>query len=220
PNLPPPVREKAVDALLNQAERTQSLLKALEAGQIEPVAIEAGARARLIENPDTAISGRARRIFTDQGSDRAKLVAGYRDVINAPGNGDRGKLVFEKNCARCHMPRRKGGARVGPDLSGVNNKTKEELLASILNPSYSIEPRFVNYLVTTKDGRMFDGVIANETPAAITLRDGSDEGDEIILRKNIAEIRASRISLMPDNLERSLSRQDLADLIAHLRAGL
>ena len=102
----------------------------------------------------------------------------------------------------------------------MNNKTREELLTSILDPSSAIEQRYVNYLVTTKDGRMFDGVIANETPAAITLRDGSDEGDEVILRKNIDEIRALRISLMPEDLEKAMSRQDLASLIAYLRAGL
>jgi len=118
------------------------------------------------------------------------------------------------------MPRRQGGGRVGPDLSGINNKTKEELLTSILNPSYAIEPRFVNYIVTTIDGRMFDGVIANETPGAITLRGGSDEGDQTILRKNIAAIRASSVSLMPEDLEKSLNKQGLADIIAYLRGGL
>jgi len=117
------------------------------------------------------------------------------------------------------MPRAQGG-RVGPDLSGVNNKTKEELLTSILNPSYAIEPHFVHYVVTTKDGEIHDGVIANETPGAITLRGGTENGDETILRTNVAEIRASSVSLMPEGLEQSMSRQEIADVIAYLRAGL
>jgi putative heme-binding domain-containing protein len=135
------------------------------------------------------------------------------------GDEQRGKKVFDTNCARCHMPRLQGG-RVGPDLSGVNNKSKQELLTSILNPSYAIEPHFVHYVVTTKDGQIYDGVIANETPGAITLRGGTEIGDETILRQNIAEIRASNISLMPEGLEKSMSRQDIADVIAYLRAGL
>ena len=121
----------------------------------------------------------------------------YHDVVNLPGDVARGKNVFQENCARCHEPRRQGG-RIGPDLSGINNKTKEELITSILNPSYAIEPRFVNYVITTKDGRMYDGIIANETTWSITLRGGSEEGDETVLRKNIATIRASSVSLMPD----------------------
>ena len=55
---------------------------------------------------------------------------------------------------------------------------------------------------------------------AITLRGGSDDGDATILRKNIVEVRASAISLMPDELEKQLGKQGLADVIAYLRAGL
>ena len=95
----------------------------------------------------------------------------------------------------------------------------EQLLTAILNPSAAIEPRFVNYLVTTRDGRMYDGVLANETAGAITLRGGSEE-DVTLPRAQIAEIRASSISLMPEDLEKNLSRQDLADIIAYLRGGL
>ncbi len=215
----PAARQKAADALLNHRGRAPILLKAIEDGQVEPAALEVAARARLLENPDREIAQHARRLFQSEASDRVRLVREYQDVLKLPGDVARGKKVFETHCAKCHMPRRQR-ARVGPDLSGINNKTREELLTSILNPSYAIEPRYVNYLVTTKDGRLHDGVIANETPGSITLRNGSEEGDETILRSNIAEIRASSISLMPDELEKSMSRQELADLIAHLRGGL
>jgi putative heme-binding domain-containing protein len=104
-------------------------------------------------------------------------------------------------------------------LSGINNKTKEELITSILNPSKSIEPRFVNYIVTTKDGHIYDGVLGNETPGSITLRGGA-EGDITILRANIADIRASAISLMPDGFEKQLNKQAIADILAYLRGGL
>jgi hypothetical protein len=67
---------------------------------------------------------------------------------------------------------------------------------------------------------MYDGVISNETPGMVTLRGGSDEGDETILRANIAEMRASSLSLMPDGLEQALGRQGLADVIAYLQGGL
>jgi putative heme-binding domain-containing protein len=98
-------------------------------------------------------------------------------------------------------------------------KSKQELLESILNPSASVESRYVNYLVTTRDGRMYDGVLGNETAGAITLRGGAEE-DVTLLRKNIVEIRASRLSLMPEGLEESMNKQDIADVIAYLRGGL
>jgi putative membrane-bound dehydrogenase-like protein len=215
----PEGRKHAVDAMLAQRNRVPMLLKAIEAERVERSALDAGARSHLYDIPDPAIQKQARALLESTNSDRGKVVASYHDVLAMQGDVARGKKAFEQTCARCHLPRRQGG-RVGPDLSGINNKTKEELLTSILNPSFAIEPRFVNYIVTTKDGRMYDGVIANETPGSITLRGGSEDGDETVLRQNVSEIRASSVSLMPEELEKSLSKQDLADVIAYLRGGL
>jgi putative heme-binding domain-containing protein len=216
----PEARTQAVAALLNHRARVPALLQALEEHKIEPSTLDVAARARLLDDPDRALAERARKAVAAAGGDRAKVVASYRDALRLRGDVARGKQLFEEHCAKCHTPRRLGGARVGPDLSGINNKTKEELLTSILNPGYAIEPRYTNYIVTTKDGRIHDGVIASETPAVLTLRDGSAEGDEVILRESIAEIRASSISLMPEDAEKALDRQGLADVIAYLRGGL
>lgn len=215
----PEARTKVIGALLAQKNRVPALLEALEKNEVEMAAIEMSARNRLLEFRDEAIAGRAKKIFQNAaGSDRAKVIAAYQEATTLKGNVEHGKQLFEDGCAKCHLPRRQGG-RVGPDLSGINMKSKEELLTAILDPSAAIEARFVNYLVTTKDGRMYDGVLANETPGAITLRGGSEE-DVTILRTNIGEIRASTISLMPEDIEKTLSKQDMADVIAYLRGGL
>jgi putative membrane-bound dehydrogenase-like protein len=216
----PEARTRAVAALLNHRARVAALLQALEQQKIEPSSLDVAARARLLEDPDKTLAARAAKILTAAGGDRAKVVEQHRAALSLGGDAARGKKLFEEQCAKCHMPRRLGGERVGPDLSGINNKTKEELLTSILNPSYAIEPRYTNYIVTTKDGRIHDGVIASETPSVLTLRDGSAEGDDVILRESIAEIRASSISLMPEDIEKALDRQGLADVIAYLRGGL
>lgn len=216
----PTGRKHAVDALLTQKNRVPLLLKAIEDGQVERSAIDPGARSHLYDSSEPAIVKRAHALLESADNDRGKVVAAYHEVVNLPGDVAHGKKLFDDNCARCHMPRKQGG-RVGPDLSGINNKTKEELLTSILNPSFAIEPRFVNYVITTKDGRMYDGVIAGETPGSITLRGGSDDGlDETILRKNVTEVRASSVSLMPEGFEKDLAKKDLADIIAYLRGGL
>jgi putative heme-binding domain-containing protein len=215
----PDARKHAIDAMLTRRNRIPLLLKAIESGQVERSAIDPAARSHLYDDPDPTVSKQARALLETGTSDRAKVVAAYQDVLKLKGDTGRGKQLFDQNCARCHMPRRQGG-RVGPDLSGINNKSKEELLTSILNPSYAIEQRFVNYVITTKDGRMYDGVIANETPGSITLRGGTEEGDETVLRKDIADVRASSVSLMPDGLEDNLGKQGLADVIAYLRGGL
>jgi putative membrane-bound dehydrogenase-like protein len=216
----PAGRKRAVGALLAQKDRVPLLLKAVEAGDVERAGIDAAARSVLYDNPDPAIARKARSLLEGGEGDRASVVASYREATAMPGDVAHGKKLFDDNCARCHMPRKQGG-RVGPDLSGINNKTKEELLTSILNPSYAIESRFVNYVITTKDGRMHDGVIAGETPGSITLRGGSDDGlDETVLRRNVTDVRASSVSLMPEGFEKDLSKKDIADVMAYLRGGL
>ena len=214
----PEARKNALDALLNQRERVPVLLQALESHQLPTNAIDAAGRARLKQYPDIAIRERALHLLQTDTSDRVKLVQDYQGVLKMASSPGRGKTKFEEVCGKCHLPRKQGG-RVGPDLSGVSSKSKEELLTSILNPSYAIEPQFTNYIITTKDGGLHDGVIANETPGTITLRGGAEE-DETLLRKNIVEMRSSSISLMPEDLEKSLSRQDIADVISYLQGGL
>jgi len=215
----PELRQKALSALLDHSRRVPELLEAIEQQRVEAASIESGARDRLIEHPDLAIRRRAQRLFRGSRGERAKVVESYRAVAALSGDALRGKQVFEKNCAKCHVPRRLGGVRVGPDLSGINNKTREALLAAILDPSAEIEPRFVNYVVVTRSGRMHDGILVGETPGTLTLRGDSAEAELTLLRSNIAEIRASSVSLMPEELEKQMSRQELADVIAYLRGG-
>ncbi|MCI0421951.1 MAG: c-type cytochrome [Acidobacteria bacterium] len=215
----PETREKVLAVLLSQRDWMAALLKALEEGKVQRVTIDVTVQARLLEHPDRALAERARQYFSKQTGDRSRIVEAHRDALRLRGDVLRGKTVFEKNCAKCHMPQRQR-ARLGPDLSGISSKTKEELLTAILNPSASIEPRFVNYIVMTRNGRLFDGILANETPGAVTLRGASEEGDVTLLRRNISEIRTSDISLMPEELEKSMNRQSLADVIAYLQGGL
>lgn len=217
--LSPQAHQVAMDAMVGHVNRVPTLLEAIAQGQIEAGAVDGADRSHLYENPDPALARKARTLLENSKTNREQVVAGYREALTLQGNTLHGKILFQANCARCHLPRVHAD-RVGPDLSGINNKTKEELLTDILNPSYAIEPNYVNYVLTTKRGFIYDGVIANETPNSITLRRGSQEGDQALLRKNVMEIRPSLISLMPEGFEEKLSRQDIADLIAYLRGGL
>ena len=144
-------------------------------------------------------------------------VAAYEGALELTGRATQGKTVFERECAKCHLSQAERG-RIGPDLSGVNNRSRETLLNDILNPSDAITDRYTNYLLETKDGRLHDGMFVAETAATVTLR--GELEDVTVLRSRIAELRASSISLMPEGLEEGMSRQELADVIAYLRAGL
>jgi putative heme-binding domain-containing protein len=102
-------------------------------------------------------------------------------------------------------------------LSALRNKSREQLLIDLLDPSREVDPRYLNYVVTTKKGQTLTGLIAAETASSVTLRRG-EKAEDTLLRSQIEEIQATAKSLMPEGLEVQLSRQDVADLIAYLQA--
>jgi putative heme-binding domain-containing protein len=109
------------------------------------------------------------------------------------------------------------GQQVGPDLASVGDKSPPSLLTAILDPNQAVEARYVNYMATTKNGLTFTGILAGETGASITLI-GTDGKPQTILRKDLDELTSTGKSLMPEGLEKELQPQDLADLIAFIRA--
>jgi len=131
----------------------------------------------------------------------------------APKNG---RAVFRTHCASCHRLDREGVA-VGPDLFGIRNQPKEVILLHIIIPEYEIMPGFVNYVLETRDGRTLSGIIGGETDSKVTLRRALGE-EETVDRANILSLTSTGLSLMPQVLEKNMSRQDMADLIAFVLA--
>ena len=148
---------------------------------------------------------------------RQKVVEDYRPALDLKPDAAHGKLVFGKTCATCHRLENVG-VEVGPDLlAALANKTPETLLVDILDPSREVDPRYINYVVTTKSGRQLTGLIAAETASSLTLR-RAERAEDTVLRSQIDEIQATAKSVMPEGLEMQLSKQDLADVIAYLQA--
>jgi putative heme-binding domain-containing protein len=77
-------------------------------------------------------------------------------------------------------------------------------------------PIYTCYNVETRDGTSYAGILGSETPKTITLK--MPQGlDQEIPRSTIASMKTSRLSLMPQELEKTMTRQDLADLLAFLK---
>ena len=71
--------------------------------------------------------------------------------------------------------------------------------------------------MVTESGRIFNGIIAAETATSITLK-RAEARQDVILRNTIEELAATGVSLMPEGLEKDLSPQDLADVIALIQS--
>ncbi len=148
--------------------------------------------------------------------DRAKVVANYASVANLRGAADRGHELFKQQCIICH--RLKGeGQEVGPDLGMVGDKPVDWLVTAIFDPNAAIEDRFKAQTLTLKSSGEMSGLISAETANNVVLK--LPGGVELpVLRGDIASAKPSGRSLMPEGLETVLKPQDVADLIAWIRA--
>jgi putative membrane-bound dehydrogenase-like protein len=213
----PKQRTQVLDTLLSREELTSQLLDEIEKKKILPLEIDPARRQRVLEHKNAAIKKRAAALFADAiPADRAKVLQEYQPVLKMKGDPERGAKVFAKTCAVCHEY--KGmGSTVGPELASVKDKTPEGLMIAILDPNRAVEPRYINYVAQTKSGQTLTGLIASETGTSITLA-GPDGKKYELLRSNIDELKSTGKSVMPEGLEKDLSPEALADLIAYIRA--
>lgn len=213
----PPVQAALLEALFGHQKRLLRLLDAIDRKRIPWSALDANRRQQLISHPNTDVRHRAESLLSIAAlpTERRAVLAPYQGALAKPRDPARGKLVFEKQCSKCHQVRGQGFV-VGPDLSVIARKSDEMLLSDVLDPNNQITVGFNRYTVVANDGKIFEGVLAAETATSIILR--KEQGVETtLLRTDIDEIAASAASMMPEGLEKEVTPQDLADLIAFLR---
>ncbi len=212
----PAVRDVVLAVLLSQTNLVHCLFTAIEAGDVPPWTVNADRRTALMKNKDEAIRQRATALFKEMtAGDRMKVYEECKTVLTLKPESKNGHTVFQKNCITCHVVAGEGKL-VGPDLTGIRNQPADVLLLHIIVPEYEILPLYTSYNVETREGDAFTGLLTAETPDQITLR-MAQAVDQQIPRSHIASMTTSRLSLMPQELEKAMSKQDLADLIGFLK---
>ena len=99
----------------------------------------------------------------------------------AQGDVRRGLKVFRSTqaaCINCHALGYLGG-HIGPDLSKIGKiRSDRDLLESILFPSASFVRSFEPMIIVTTEGKLFSGIVTNETRDEITLQlDAQKDGE-------------------------------------------
>lgn len=211
----PQVRSVAAETLFSRPELLAVLLRAVEDKKIAPAQLDPARVQYLLTHADPKIRDRAASLMGGvKLARREEVVAAYRDVLRIPGSRSRGKGVFRRECSKCHELEGVGH-NLGLPLNSVQNRGAEAILVAVLDPNRDIQPQYFNYVIVTNDGQSITGMVAAETATSITLRRSEKELDTI-LRTNIDQMQNSGLSLMPEGLEKQLSKQDLADAIAYL----
>jgi putative membrane-bound dehydrogenase-like protein len=216
PALSPSLRLEAMNLLFRRPEWIEALLQAAESGAIPPAQIDPAHQEKLLAHADTAICARARKLFSATNADRAQVVKDFAAVNDLTGDAEKGAPLFQQHCAICHRLRGVG-SEVGPDLAMLADKPTAHFVEAILDPNRAIESRYLSYTLVTKSDRALAGIIAAETPTSIVLRlPGGSE--ETVLRSEVRSLTGLATSLMPVGFEKILRPQDLADVIAFIRA--
>lgn len=150
-------------------------------------------------------------------------LATWEKLLADPGNAAAGRRLFFSSrgarCAVCHQHGGRGG-KVGPDLTRIGlSNSREQLIASILQPSRDMAPHYQPWTLLTEDGK---------TRVGLRLHKSGDGGEEIYadadgqtfqLRSEEIELRqASDVSIMPSGLEKTVSIEQLRDLVEFLQA--
>ena len=141
-------------------------------------------------------------------------------TVNIPeiagGNWEAGHTLFKGKaaCATCHQLRGEG-FRVGPELGNLPHRDYAGVLKDIADPNATINPDAVGYTVTLRDGTAVVGTRLAETETELQI---AQPGGAVakITKSDIAKTEPMTISLMPAGLDKTLTREELRDLMTYL----
>jgi putative membrane-bound dehydrogenase-like protein len=216
-SLTPAARTEALELISASPATGLILMKKMKAGEISPGLMPPMIRWSYGRSTNEEIKALALELFGQTNSDRAALIASYRETLTKhPGDPEKGALVFQKAaCITCHLVGG-NGADVGPSLNDVKIKPAEALLTDILDPNRAVEERWVSQTIEATDGRILAGLVHGEDAAAITLR--VPGGVTMTVPKaEVKSLTSSGMSLMPVGLEAAITKEEMADLIAFLK---
>jgi len=218
PKLEPEQQRAVIETLASRKVYAEALLEALQNEQISREKIPtqvARSLNELLGNRFTQVFGNVQAVAED----RTQLIAKYKQMCNptaiAAADASRGRAVFQKTCAACHMLYGEGG-EVGPDLTGSNRANLDYILLNSVDPSYDVPDAYKTVSVLTVDGRVVNGVLAEEDSTRIVLK--TAEQPRVVIAKEDIELRkVSPKSMMPEGQLEQMEKQDVIDLIKYLQ---
>ena len=215
--LSPAVKPKALAQLLQRPAYLPPLLDALGTKKLPATALDAGQIQSLLKLKDPKFAAEARRVLVDViPPSREVVTAKFASSVDQAGDANRGQAIYQRACVVCHRAAGQG-MEVGPDLVTVKNKGRAALLTAILDPNKEVAAQYMSFLVQTRAGDAFLGVIAEDTATQLTLKMPGGI-TKTILRADVVGSSSEGRSLMPEGLEGGLSTQDMADLLTFIES--
>jgi putative heme-binding domain-containing protein len=219
PGLPSSLKPRAVELLTERPAWTKALLAAVADKRIPAAALNVTQLRRLQQGKDPDIAGRVKAIWgtirEGRNPRREQVVAQLRRAIRRmPGDPVAGQAVFGKLCAQCHKIYG-NGQEVGPDITSNGRNDFDQLVSNVFDPSLVIGPGYQATTIATADGRVLTGLLAEDGKDRVVLKIQGGKL-ETIPRDQVEQVKTAEVSLMPEEVEKQLSPQEIADLFAFL----
>lgn len=213
-------RAQVRDILLSRPASAVALLERVDAGEIVPSDFSQDQLQRVALLKDAAVDRLVAKHWGRlQGASSGETLADIRRFTNdlraGPGSREAGKALYAKHCGVCHTLFGEGN-HIGPDLTKANRGDRAALLRNIVDPSHVIRKEYLSFVVTTTDGQVNTGLLAEQDAASVTLLNARNERTRIP-RSDVESIDELPVSLMPTGLLHPLSPQERRDLFAYLQ---
>jgi putative membrane-bound dehydrogenase-like protein len=222
-NVGPMEMDRLLDAFAASTDDKvgQGLLFALKASPARSSLRVETLKPRLAKFSPT-IQHQAEELYAALDVDAARQRTRLEQMLSSLKDGDvrRGQAVFNGTkaaCSSCHAIGYLGG-KVGPDLTQIGKiRTERDLLESIVFPSASFVRSYEPVQVTTKSGKVYNGLLRKDAPDEVVLAVSATE-EARVARADIEDVQPGKVSVMPAGLDQQLTIRELADLVAFLKA--
>ncbi|MFO0428075.1 MAG: PVC-type heme-binding CxxCH protein [Planctomyces sp.] len=211
------VRRVSIRALSSVNEGDLAIAE-LAAQKTLPEELTPAVAAALHSSAIPEIRNTARKLFPLPASQDNHATPPITELIGMKGDTTKGRLVFFTNgtCHKCHVVGDMG-REIGPNLTEIGSKlSPEAMFESILFPSAGISHNFESWTVVLSNGTSANGILVSQTDDAVSIK-GDDALTRTFSRTEIDELVKQKISLMPADLTKTMSPQDIADVVAYMK---
>jgi putative heme-binding domain-containing protein len=213
-------RTEVINALASRSAFATNLLAAVHRGLIPRKDVGPTQVRQLRSLKDPEIDSRLSTLWPqldDSPSAKRELLTRYKTLLTPArlqtADPSVGRLVFKQTCALCHTLFGEG-TKIGPELTGADRRNLDYLLQNILDPSAVVPENYRAWVITTKDDRVLNGILAGKTDHTVMFQTTSEK--VVLQRSEIDSMTESQLSMMPEGLLQALTDQQVADLIAYL----
>jgi putative heme-binding domain-containing protein len=220
PQLEAAEKRDALNTLLSRPASAHALLDSIDRKRVARTEITAPLARQLQNIKDPEIEKWVAKNWgavRTSSAEKQQQIARFKQFLGTDAilraDAAHGRALFAQTCAVCHTLFGEGG-KIGPELPG-SFEDVDYLLQNILDPNATVGKDYQQTFITTKSGQLVAGIIASEDDKTIVLKTLAEPIP--VQRADIAEMKTSEQSMMPEGLLLALDEQGVRDLFLYLR---